>query len=297
MGDMPTDFWSGWIIALTVGSFVALAWMIFSIYSPDNETEEEHETVWDGNLREGSNPAPLWWFWLILSLMVFSVIYLMLYPGLGSFSGALKWTQGGRMDASLALYDQEFQGLRSLIAEANLDTLQEDPDMMRSAQRIYDRNCAACHGYEGQGQANRFPNLIDDEWQWGNSVAQIEHSIRLGRVAAMASWEAPLGGEDGVARMAEYVQIIGTDAANGHPAQAQYNIFCVACHGVDGSGNPVLGAPSLVDDVWLYGGDLETIKVTLKEGRAGVMPAFDGRLDDTQVRLLLAWLTQSAEQP
>lgn len=291
---MPSDFWSGWIIALTVTSLIGLAWIIFSIYSSSAEPHEEDGPVWDGNLREGSNPAPLWWFWLILSLMVVSVLYLMLYPGLGSYQGALKWSQGGRLNTSMETYEREFGGLRKLIAEAQLATLQADPDYMHSAARVFDRNCAVCHGYDAAGQASMFPDLTDGEWQWGGSAAAIEQSIRQGRTAAMVSWEQILGGDEGVARVAAYVRVLGTEAANGHPGQAQFNMFCIACHGMEGSGNVALGAPSLVDEVWLYGSDDAALHDSIAKGRNGQMPAFGARLDDTQIRLLLAWLTRPA---
>jgi cytochrome c oxidase cbb3-type subunit 3 len=101
MADMPSDFWAGWIAVITIVSLLGLAWLVFSIYfAPETEPEDAEGPVWDSNLREGSNPAPMWWFWLILAMMVFSVIYLMLYPGLGSYQGALKWSQGG--DRNLA---------------------------------------------------------------------------------------------------------------------------------------------------------------------------------------------------
>ena len=294
MSDMPSDFWSGWIIVITLTSLACLAWVIFSIYSSSGHSEEEEAPVWDGNLREGSNPAPLWWFWLILSLMVISVLYLMLYPGLGSFKGALKWSQGGRLAESVQTYEQEFGGMRQLIAEAQLETLQTDEQYMRSAQRVFDRNCAVCHGYDAAGQAALFPNLTDDEWQWGGSPEQIEQSIRAGRKAAMVSWSQVLGGDEGVARVASYVRSLGTDEANGHPGQAQYNMFCVACHGPTGGGNVALGAPSLADDVWLYGNSDEAIHSSIADGRSGEMPAFDKRLDETQIRLLVALLTKPA---
>lgn len=293
---MPSDFWSGWIIVITVTSFIGLGWLIFSIYSSDHTAHDEGESgpVWDGNLREGSNPAPLWWFWFILALMVFTVFYLMLYPGLGSFKGALKWSQGGRLDASLVAFENEFGGIRNLIAGADLETLQADAALMRSAQRVFDRNCAVCHGYDAAGQAALFPDLTDDDWQWGDSPEQIEQSIRLGRNAAMVSWSAILGGDDGVAGMVEFLGMLGTDDADGHPAQVQYNTFCVACHGDEGQGNIALGAPNLVDDVWLYGRTDEALTKSLVEGRFGEMPAFDSRLDDTQVRLLVALLSKPA---
>lgn len=294
MADMPSDFWSGWIIVLTVTSFIGLAWLIFSIYSSASDVHEEagEGPVWDGNLREGSNPAPLWWFWLILALMVFSVVYLMLYPGLGSFKGALKWSQGGRLNDAMVIYEQEFGGIRSLIAEAQYDTLQADDALMRSAQRVFDRNCAVCHGYDAAGQAAMFPDLTDAEWQWGGTAAQIESTIRGGRIAAMVSWSQILGGDEGVSRVANYVRVLGSDDADGHPGQAQYNTFCIACHGANGSGNAALGAPSLVDDVWLYGNNDEAVLESIANGRSGEMPAFGERLDDTQIRLLVAMLTR-----
>ena len=294
MGDMPSDFWSGWIIVVTVTSFIGLAWMIFSIYSATDDAHDEAEEgpVWDGNLREGSNPATLWWFWLILSLMVISVLYLMLYPGLGSYQGALKWSQGGRLADSMETYDREFGGERSLIAGAQLEALQASDSYLHSAQRIFDRNCAVCHGYDAAGQAALFPNLTDAEWQWGGSPEQIEHSIRNGRIAAMVGWSAILGGDEGVNQVVEYVQALGSDQTGILPGQAKYNTFCVACHGTDGTGNTALGAPNLVDDVWLYGNSSEAIHESIANGRNGEMPAFADRLDETQIRLLVALLTR-----
>ena len=294
MADMPSDFWSGWIIVLTLVSLAGLAWVVFSVYSTAGDGHEDGDDgpVWDENLREGSNPAPMWWFWLILSMLVVSVIYLMLYPGLGSYKGALKWSQGGRLNDSIASYEAQFGGYRNLIAEANLDTLQSDVALMRSAQRVFDRNCAVCHGYDAQGQAAMFPNLTDDAWQWGGTPAQIEQSIRGGRKAVMVGWMQVLGGEDGVAQIAGYVRVIGTENANAHAGQASFNTFCVACHGVDGTGNAILGALNLVDDVWLYGDSEEALQHSIAYGRNGEMPAFSMRLDDTQIRLLVALLTR-----
>ena len=296
MAELPTDFWAGWIVVLTLASLAGLAWLVFSIYfGPRVEHEKAEGPVWDSNLREGSHPAPMWWFWLMLALLVLSVIYLMLYPGLGSYQGALRWSQGGRLNESLEQYQDEFGGIRALVAEAQVATLQADPAMMASAQRVFDRNCAVCHGYDAAGQAGYFPNLIDDEWQWGSSEMQIEQSIRDGRIAVMVGWEAVLG-RDGVERVVDYLGVLGSDAATGHAGQTQYNQFCVACHGVDGTGNAALGAPNLVDDVWLYGNSREALVHSIAVGRNGVMPAFGERLDDTQIKLLIALLARSRSQ-
>ena len=290
MGDMPTDFWAGWITIITITSFAGLVWLIFSIYFSGNTKAEEADTpVWDENLREGSKSAPLWWFWLILALMVFSVIYLMLYPCLGSYAGALKWAHGSRLNAGFVDYQTEFGGMRNLVAEGHLETLRADKPLVAPAQIVFDRNCAVCHGYDAKGQAATFPSLTDDDWQWRSTPAQIEQSIRGGRNAAMIGWSGILG-DDGVVQMADYIRQLGSGDTDGHPAQARYGQFCAACHGIDGSGNPILGPPNLADEIWLYGNSVDVLQHTIATGRNGEMPSFAERLDDTQIRLLVMLL-------
>ncbi|MFQ6006440.1 MAG: cytochrome-c oxidase, cbb3-type subunit III [Woeseia sp.] len=292
MADMPTDFWGGWIAVITLVSLVALGWLVFSVYfSADGEEEEAR--VWDQTLEEGSNPAPMWWFWLILALMVCSVVYLMLYPGLGSYSGVLRWSQGGRLDESFVSYGEQFGEDRQRIANSTLLALRGDMAVMASARRIFSRKCGICHGYDGSGQASRFPDLTDDEWQWGGEVARIEETIRNGRQAAMIGWGDALG-DDGVKAVARYVQRLGngSEQPDNDRGATLYTQYCVACHGATGEGNIMLGAPSLADGIWLYGGSIEDIERSIALGRAGFMPAFEDRLDDAQIRMLLAWLTR-----
>ena len=288
---MPFDFWAGWVAVLTAASVLGLGWFVFSLYFGSGPEAEDSGTVWDGNLREGSHPAPMWWFWMILAALVFSVIYLMLYPGLGGFGGAMRWTQAGDLDASTAAWESRFGTRRAEIAAEPLDALQTDAQLMAVAERIFARNCAACHGADAAGQANQFPNLTDDEWQWGGQPADIEKTIRNGRAAVMVSWSGILGAE-GVRNVADYVRQLPGGPSSDHPGMAQYNQFCIACHGVDGSGQPLLGAPSLADDVYLYGGDAAAVEHSIGAGRTGVMPPFGERLDDMQIRLLVAWLTR-----
>lgn len=292
MSDMPSDFWSGWIAVITIVSFAGLAWLLVSIYFTDTGPQEAESQVWDETLREGAHPAPLWWFWMILVLMVFSVGYLMLYPGLGAFRGALNWSQAGHVQHTSDEYDERFGKLRRETLARPLEELQRDAQVMQSAQRVFDRNCAACHGYEATGQAAMFPNLTDDVWQWGGSPAQIEQSIRQGRNGVMVAWGIALG-DQGVDEVVQYVLALGRgEEASTLPGQIRYNQFCVGCHGPAGHGNPVLGAPSLVDDDWLYGESEDAVRHSVAEGRNGIMPAFGRRLDDAQVRMLVAWLTR-----
>lgn len=295
MADLPQGFWSGWIIVLFSVGLGGLLWVVLGVFfGRDKGHGAAHEPVWDGNLKEGDSPAPLWWFWMILSAMVFSVVYLMLYPGLGSFAGAFRWSQGGQLDTNTRLYEAEFADTRAALLELPLDALAQDPVAMHAAERLFMDNCAACHGAQAGGQADQFPDLRDSDWLWGGAPAQIEQSIRNGRSAVMIPWQAVLG-DAGVANVADFVANFAAGPAEDHPGRQQYMTLCVACHGPDGAGNVLLGAPRLSDDIWLYGGDIESIKHTLSAGRNGMMPAFEGRLDDLQIKLLIAWILRPAE--
>ena len=289
--DMPSEFWAGWIIALTVVSVLGLLWLIFSIYFISDKEQQEVSPVWDSNLREGFSAAPMWWFWMILIALIISVIYLMLYPGLGSFSGILKWSQGGRLEQSFVSYNEKFLANREKIAASSLVELKQNKLAMDSARRIFTQNCAMCHGPQGEGQAFAFPNLRDRDWQWGSSEEAIMQSIRQGRKAIMIGWESALG-KEGVSQVSDYVLSLANkdNSSVQTPGAELYQQYCVACHGQQGEGNSVLGAPNLADAVWLYGGTKEDIWTTVAHGRNGIMPAFEHRLDEAQIKMLAAWL-------
>jgi cytochrome c oxidase cbb3-type subunit 3 len=289
MADMPSDFWAGWIALITVISLGGMCWLIYSVYFTPGH--DEPSPVWDENLSEGANPAPMWWFWFIFALLIFSVIYLMLYPGLGSYKGVLNWSQGGRLDQSYETYESKFGDVRSLVKDASIETLQTNTAAMQSAQRIYEEHCENCHGAEATGQADLFPDLRDAAWQWGGDETAIMQTLRGGRHAVMPGWQAALQ-DEGVDQVANYLFALGKgeSVAADDPGQTKYQMFCAACHGVDGTGMAVLGGPNLVDDVWLYGGDMDAVRHSIAIGREGVMPAFGDRLDETQLRMLTAWL-------
>ena len=293
MADMPNDFWSGWIITLTVVSVAGLIWLVISVYFSKDKNEKFVSPVWDETLKEGNNPAPMWWFWMIFTALIISAAYLMLYPGLGSFSGTLKWSQGARLDKSLTAYAYEHADAHENIKKASYEELQQNEMLMDSASRIFQQNCAACHGVDAKGQAWTFPNLTDDDWQWGGSHAEIENSIRNGRQAVMVPWQAVLG-DEGVTEVVEYIKALSSDMDQSKHVQGQekYQQFCTACHGPTAEGNPLLGAPNLTDDIWLYGNSDDQLRESIALGRKGEMPSFDRRLSDVQIRMLVAWLSK-----
>jgi cytochrome c oxidase cbb3-type subunit 3 len=295
---MPTvagSFWAGWVVAITVVSALSLLWLVASVYFNSGRDAHGPAEVWDETLREGATPAPLWWFWFIVALLATSVIYLMLYPGLGSYRGVLNWSQGGQIAASRERFDTAFGAERERIAGAAIADLQLDSAASSAGWHLFNTHCSACHGQDARGQAKLFPNLANDRWQWGGSERDITQTITLGRVAVMPPWQAALG-DDGVTAVAEYVRTLASGNAPADTEGARlYRTNCVACHGPDGAGLAPLGAPPLKDSEWIYGGSLDDIRASIAGGRSGQMPAFGERLDATQIRLLTAWLMQGAE--
>jgi len=65
-------------------------------------------------------------------------------------------------------------------------------------------------------------------------------------------------------------------------AKGLFGDNCAACHGTGGTG--VIGLfPNLADDDWLWGGKVEDIETTIRDGRTGFMPAFKEALTDAQI--------------
>jgi len=296
-----TSGWSLFVIALVVVNILGCFWLLRWTARPKSATEKigggaDTGHVWDKDLREYNNPLPRWWLWLFYITIVFSVIYLALYPGLGSFTGIKGWTQAGQYVQQRTEADARAAAYLAPFAAMTVPQLAADAKAMATARNLFQVNCAQCHGSDGGG-AKGFPNLSDKQWQWGGDPDTVVQTIMAGRVAAMPPWGQVLGAQ-GVDQVVAYVrQLSGqqADATLAAAGKTQFETVCAACHGVDGKGNPLLGAPNLTDDVWLYGGDAATIKLAVENGRNGQMPAFGERLGAERVRLLAAYALRLSE--
>ena len=293
MANLPF-FWQTWVTGLIVLGLIFLLVLVLRIYFAKDEHEDE--IVWDGDLKEGSAPAPFWWFWLITIALFYSVIYMIFYPSYGNYNGLFNWTVAQNYAESQAKIDDEYYKKLTLLQTSDELSLKKNPQAMRLASNIYAQNCATCHGKDAQGQ-DIFPNLIDQDWLWGDKSEQITHSIAQGRKAIMPAWGAVLE-DQAVNQIAAYVKSVSTkdgqnDTKKHADGKAKYQQFCLGCHASNLTGKTLLGAADLSDDIWLYGGDLDAIKHSIKFGRRGVMPAHKDRLDALQIKLLTAWLQKS----
>ena len=293
-----TSGWSLFVVLVTIVNIIACVWLLRWTAKPKSATEKigggaDTGHVWDKDLREYNNPLPKWWLWLFYITVVFGLVYLVLYPGLGTFKGIKGWTQANQYEAERAAVEAKAAEWFAPFASMTVPQLAGDAKAMSTANNLFQNNCAQCHGSDGGG-ARGFPNLSDADWQWGGDADTIVQTITAGRMAAMPPWGEVLG-PDGVEEAVAYVQTLSgqpADSAKAAAGKTRFETVCAACHGMDGKGNPLLGAPNLTDQTWLYGSDAATIRETIVKGRNGQMPSFGDKLGEQRVRLLAAYVTR-----
>ena len=293
---MLTSFWHWYVIIITIGTILGCFWLLQWTKGVSNRDEEGEGTgttghVWDEDLVELNNPLPRWWLQLFYITIAFAFIYMVLFGGLGNIGGFLGWTQEGQYEQEMQTASEAQEVIFARYREMDNETLIADADANSTGQRLFANNCAMCHGSDGAG-ARGFPNLTDDDWLYGDNFDTIMQTLENGRSGAMPVMVAGLD-ETALGELVVYVQSMAGQKADPEMAangKKNFDMLCVACHGPDGSGNQALGAPRLNDQIWLYGGEPETIRETLTKGRNGKMPAFKDTLSEDQRRLIAAYV-------
>ena len=291
---MLNSFWNWFVIIITIGSILACWWLLHWTKGVSDRSGDEVGSTghaWDENPRELNSPLPRWWLHLFNITIIFSLIYLVIYPGLGNFAGTQGWTQLNQYETEVAKATAAQENIFARFRDMDTATLIADAEAREIGARLFGNNCAMCHGSDGRG-AKTFPNLADGDWQWGGSYDQIMQTLNGGRVAAMPPLGAALG-DDGVREVVAYVQQLSGQTADAELAsagEARFQLICMACHGMDGKGNQALGAPNLTDGIWLYGDKPQDIEYGILNGRNGNMPAFGKTLSDDHRRLLAAYV-------
>lgn len=269
---------------------------------------------WDG-IKELDTPLPRWWLYVFYGCIVASVIYWVLMPAWpmvnGYTKGLLNHSDRRNVAAEVEMLQTSRAPMFQRLANVSVEQLARDPELQEFAraagESVFGDNCATCHGAGGAG-APGYPVLADDVWIWGGTMADIEHTLRVGIRAGHDQTRMslmPAFGRDRlitaaqIADVTEHVISISSARTRLQPdAQAAargavvYEAQCATCHGATGAGDRTTGAPSLQDDVWLYGGSREEIRRQIELGRAGVMPAWERRFDAGTLRALAFYVHQ-----
>jgi len=301
MSDFTSDIWSVYVAVISLVSIVACAVFLKAFSTRRVAKEEQVGTtghLWDEDLAEWNNPLPRWWIGLFYITIVFSLIYLVLYPGLGSYSGYFGWSSRGQ-------YQDESDGARAQYGpifdqhlKQDLKAVAADPEARSMGQRLFLTYCAQCHGSDAGG-ARGFPNLRDNDWLYGGAPEIIKMSIAEGRAGVMPPLGAAVGGDEGAKDVAHYVLSLSGrthDSLRAFRGKAHFNAVCAACHGSEGKGNQQLGAPNLTDRIWLHGGSEAAIVETILKGRKSEMPAHKNFLDEAKIHLVAAYVYSLSQE-
>jgi cytochrome c oxidase cbb3-type subunit 3 len=285
-----SDFWSGWVILLTSAQLVLTVWVLLGNRKKVKGEIKTTGHTYDG-LEELDTPLPSWWVNMFLLTVIWSVGYLLLYPGMGSFKGLLNWTAVEQYETRVASAEEQYRAVRDRYLALPVEEIAFDPSVRRMGGRLFGNNCAQCHGSDAYG-ARGFPNLTDGDWLYGGTPEAIKATLIHGRQAAMPAWQAILG-DSGIEEATQYLLSLNqreADPVKAEKGAQHFQSYCAACHGADAQGNHLLGAPNLTNGIWLYGGTAEQIAHTLRNGRNGKMPAFGEVLSEDKIHILTAWV-------
>lgn len=291
MSDFVSEFWNVYVIVIVLASIFACVVLLFVQGKATFTPGKTMGHVWDENIEEYNNPMPKWWSWMFILTVVFALVYLALYPGLGKFPGMLRWTAVGEHQAEVAKVDAQVKPLFDKYLKMDLKAVAADQQAMEMGKRLYMTYCMQCHGADARGSKG-FPSLADHDWLYGGEPEKIEETIANGRMGVMPP-HGHLGG-DTIKDLANHVRALaglpndGVRAAKGKEAFASAG--CLGCHGADGTGMQAIGAPNLTDKTWLYGSAETTIIETITGGRQNKMPAWKEFLGDGKVHLLAAYV-------
>ena len=293
MSDFTSNFWSIFIAAITLVSIVACLLLLWFSGKARAMTAHDNTTghIWDGDLREMNNPLPRWWVWLFVLTVVFSLVYLVLYPGLGNYAGTLAWSSTGQHAAEMQKGEREVAPLYARFASMKTDALARDPQAMAIGERLFMNNCSQCHASDGRGSKG-FPDLTDSDWIHGGTPEKILETLVQGRIGNMPPLAAAVGTPDDVKNVAHYVLSLSGSPSDSVRAALGKTKFaaCGACHGADGKGNPALGAPNLTDNIWLHGYGENAIVAIINNGKVNQMPAQSDKLGVAQLQVLSAYV-------
>lgn len=264
---------------------------------------------WDG-IKELNTPLPRWWVITFYLTIIWAIGYWIVYPAwpllTSNTTGILHYSSRANVAVELANLDKIRGDKMAALATASLADIEKEPNLLALARArgrtVFGDNCAPCHGSGATGSKG-FPNLNDDDWLWGGNLDQIMQTIRFGARSGNAKGHEGnmlAFGKDGMLKpeqivtVANYVRSLShLPTAPGYDAAEGAKIFaenCVACHGENGKGNPEVGSKDLTANIWLYGGDEATLIETITNGRGGVMPAWDGRLDPVTLKAMAVYV-------
>lgn len=263
---------------------------------------------WDG-IKELNKPLPRWWLLTFYATILWAMGYMVAYPAwptLTSYTrGILGYSQRLAVANDIKAAEQGQSAMRELLAKTPTPDVRKNPELfafaMAAGNAAFQTNCAPCHGRGATGNPG-YPNLNDDDWLWGGTLAEIEKTLLYGirsdhkqtRTSQMPRYGIDRFLTDAqINDVAEHVLTFSQRSMDSAAAGRGAVVFkeqCAACHGEDARGKFDQGSPNLTDGIWLFGGTKEAIVESIRTGRGSAMPAWTGRLDPMTIKALTIYV-------
>ncbi|GAA6193424.1 cytochrome-c oxidase, cbb3-type subunit III [Phaeobacter gallaeciensis] len=281
---------------------------------PSKKQEGDPNTtghVWDG-IEEFDNPMPRWWLYTLYACIIWAVLYSIAYPAWPmvnkATAGVLGWSTRADVANEIAAAEEANAAINTELETVELASIAGNPELngyaTSAGSAVFKTWCAQCHG-SGAAGFKGYPNLLDDNWLWGGDIEAIHttitHGIRNEDSDDARYSEMPAFGRDElledeeIDQVVNYVMSLSGEPMDASKVAAGTEVFadnCASCHAEDGTGDREQGAPNLTDAIWLYGGDHETLTETVYNARYGVMPAWNTRLTEAQIRAVSIYVHQ-----
>lgn len=266
---------------------------------------------WDG-IQEFNNPLPRWWLWVFYACIAWGIWYSVAYPawpGLKTATaGYLGFSTRAQVAENIAEFEEKLAPMNDKLASVELASIADDSELrgyaVSAGAAVFKTWCAQCHG-SGAAGAKGYPNLLDDDWLWGGTIEDIHttitHGIRNTDDEDARFSQMPAFGRDEllekeqIAQVVNYVMSISAgntpqDASLVAEGEVVFQDNCAACHMEDGTGDRFQGAPNLTDAIWLFGGDYAALYETVYNARYGVMPNWNTRLSEAEIRAVATYV-------
>jgi cytochrome c oxidase cbb3-type subunit 3 len=178
-----------------------------------NVTDHEYDGI-----IELDNALPPWWLYMFYGTIIFSIIYVILFFGMGKFK------QQDELKAEYAVAAEKieaYQKEHGAAVDENTVVLVTDADKLADGKVIYEKNCVACHAVNGGGGVG--PNFTDDYWIHGNSINEVFKVVKYGvPEKGMIPWEAQLNPEQ-MQNVASYIlnEFAGKNVEGGKEPQGE----------------------------------------------------------------------------
>ena len=148
------------------------------------EYPREDEAIRDG-IGEEDNAIPLWFNVGFYGSIIWGILYMIYYAGMG-------WSSDGQYAAEAEAFDARYAEVRNA-AVASGNPYRGDPAAIAEGEQVFASICSACHKPDGSGLVG--PSLVDPYWKYGNDDASLFASVAEGRPGGMPPWGAQLGSD------------------------------------------------------------------------------------------------------